>query len=130
MRTIRWSSLASTLALGASLALAQAGPGPGPGPGPRPQGPAVGAPGQGPGPGQHAGRFGGAQWGQDFTPGWSLMTEAERNTHRERLRSMTSVEACQAYMAEHREKMAARAQQQGRKALGAARRDACAGLRR
>ena len=128
MRTIRWLSLASAWTLGASLALAQGGPGPGPGP--RPQGPVVGTPSAGPGPLQRAGRPGGARWGQDFTPGWTLMTEAERNTHRDRLRSMNSVEECRAYMAEHREQKAARAQQQGRKAMGAPRRDACAGLKR
>ena len=129
MSAMSWLSVASVTALCASMALAQGGPGPGMGGGPHMPGPIASAPGMGPGGGPRAGRAGGARWGAEFTPGWALMTEAERSTHRERLRSMTRVDECQAYMARQHEQMAARARERGT-TLPTPRRDACAGLAR
>jgi hypothetical protein len=76
-----------------------------------------------------AGRQATARWGGDYTPGWALMSEAERNEHRDRIRAMKSYEECQAFVAQHREQMAARAQERGSKTLRSPRRDACAALK-
>lgn len=70
-----------------------------------------------------------AQWGADFTPGWSMMTRTERNAHRDHMRAMTTYEECKTYMDQHHEQMATRAKEKGGKALAQPRRDACAGLR-
>ena len=67
--------------------------------------------------------------GEDDTPGWSMMSAAERRQHRDRLRSMTSHADCQAYMTEHHAQMQARAQAQGRSLPDRPRRDACARLK-
>ncbi len=132
MNAIRTFLVTSTLVLTATLALAQGGPGggAGPGAGARMQGagPAASAPGMGAGPGQRAGRQGAARWGSDYTPGWSLMTQTERNEHRDRLRSMTSYPECQAYVAQHHEQMAARANERNQ-SVPKPRRDACAALK-
>lgn len=69
------------------------------------------------------------RWGSDSTPGWALMTEAERKEHVERMRAMKRLDECQAYVAQHREQMAARAKERGSATLRAPRRDACAGLK-
>lgn len=90
-------------------------------------GPAASAAGMGMGPG---GGRGAARWGSDYTPGWSLMTQQERNEHRERMRSMKSYEECKAYQERHHEQMAARAKERGGKALAQPRRDACGGLKK
>jgi hypothetical protein len=110
-------------ALSAGTVQAQGGSGPGPGPGPAA---AAGASAPGMGPGM--GRGPGARWGSDYTPGWSLMTAEERSEHQNRMREMKSHADCNAYMATHREQMAARAQSQG-KTLPPMNRDACAGLK-
>ena len=95
------------------------GPGPGPGgPGPRPAAASAGA---GAGPA-------GGHWGARYTPGWSLMTQAERNEHRERMRSMKTHQECEAYHQQHREKMAERAKERGVAAPRALPRDPCRGL--
>jgi hypothetical protein len=80
--------------------------------------------GKGPGGGQGAHR-----WGSDNTPGWALMTEQERNEHRERMRAMKTYEECAAYRQQHHEQMVARAKERGGKPLGQPRRDPCAGLK-
>lgn len=136
MKSIRKSGLIAALLLSSTMALAQGGPGAGPGAGggmgagPRAAGagPAASAPGMGPGPGVRAGRQAMARWGDDFTPGWALMTEAERKEHSERMRALKSHEECQAYMAQHRELMATRAKERG-KTVPTPRRDACAALK-
>lgn len=79
------------------------------------------------GMGMHGGRA--AQWGADFTPGWSMMTRTERNAHRDHMRAMTTYEECKTYMDQHHEQMATRAKEKGGKALAQPRRDACAGLK-
>ena len=111
--------VAALLAAAIALPLfAQPGPGGGPGPGP------MGGAGMGPGQGHHF------AFNKDNTPGWALMTQQERNEHRERMRAMKSYEECKTYQEQHHERMAARAKERGGKALGQPRRDACAGLKR
>lgn len=105
MKNMRRVLLASLIGLSTGIACAQAGMGPG------------------------AGR-GAARWGSDFTPGWALMTQQERNEHRDRMRSMKTYEECKAYVEQNHEQMAARAKERGGKVLAQPRRDACAGLRR
>ncbi len=129
MRTVRTVVIASLLGLSLGIACAQGGGGKGPGSGAGPMGagPDAGAPGMGMGRGTGAGR---AQWGSDFTPGWTLMSQQERNEHRDRMRSMKSYEECHAYQAQHHEQMAARAKERGGAAPAQPRRDACAGLKK
>jgi hypothetical protein len=77
--------------------------------------------------GQGAGR-GAAQWGADFTPGWTLMNQSERNEHRDRMRSMKTYDECHAYQSQHHEQMTARAKERGGAVPSQPRHDACAGL--
>lgn len=129
MNPIRLCAVAGALALAATLAPAQ--------PGPASAASAASAPWRGPGmgPGMGAGRMGpGARGphgraGADFTPGWSMMTPAERQEHQTRMRSMTSAADCNAYMTEHRQQMAERAKERGVTMPAHPRRDACAGLK-
>ena len=100
-------------------------------------GPAASAPRMGMGPG------GGMAWaaaacvwawavaraGADYTPGWGLMTPAERNEHRTQMRSAKSYEDCVALRDKHREQMPPR-QGAWHHDAGAARRDVCQGLKR
>jgi hypothetical protein len=130
MKNLR--TMVSTAVLGASVGIALAqpggGPGPGAGPGPMGTGPAASAPGMGMGMGPGGGR-GGARWGSEATPGWTLMSQQERNEHRDRMRSMKTYEACKAYQDQHHQQMATRAKERGGKALAPPRRDACSGLK-
>jgi len=135
MKSLRWMVLASVVGLAAGGVLAQpaGGKGPGAGPGPMGAGPAASSPGAGMGAGAGmgpGGQRGMARWGSEVTPGWSLMTPAERNEHRERMRSMKTYEECKAYQAEHHEQMAARAKERGGKPLPQPRRDGCAALKK
>jgi hypothetical protein len=84
-------------------------------------------PGGGPGMGRGGRGGGAARWGSDATTGWALMTPAERITHRDQMRTMTSRTACQAYVAEHHQQMVARAKERNQP-LPTPRRDPCAGL--
>jgi hypothetical protein len=74
--------LASLMAvsMGAAMAQPDSGKGPGGGAGQMGAGPAASAPGMGMGPG---GGRGAARYGSDYTPGWTLMSEQERNEHRD-----------------------------------------------
>jgi hypothetical protein len=110
-----------TLGLASTLAAAQSGSGGGHGMGP-PAAQQQQAPRPAPAPQ--------ARVGSDYTPGWSMMSKAEREEHRQRMREMKTYEECRAYLDQHREKMAARATEQARKALGQPRRDACAALKK
>lgn len=127
MKTLQMTALAFVVGLSAGVAQAQpgGGKGPGAGPGPMGAGPSASAPGMGMGPG---GGRGAARWGADYTPGWMMMTQQERNEHRERMRSMKTYEECKAYQTQHHEQMAARAKERGGKPAAQPRRDACAGL--
>lgn len=71
-----------------------------------------------------------ARAGSDYTPGWSMMSKAERDEHRKRLHEMKTYEECRAYLEQHRTQMEARAKEQGRKALSAPKRDACTALKK
>jgi hypothetical protein len=68
--------------------------------------------------------------GQDYTPGWGMMSSAERDEHRQRMASLQSYEECKAYMDKHHEQMVARAKEQGRTMPEQPRRDACEGFKR
>lgn len=114
MKTLRHPI--GVLALAAICGLAVAQPGPG-----------ASAPGA---PGMGMGMRHGPRMGPDNTPGWALMTPAERNEHRDHMRSMKSHDECQAYMAQHHEQMAARAKEKGVSVPARPRRDACAGMKR
>ena len=129
MKSLRMVVLVSLVGFSTGVAMAQpgGGKGPGAGPGPMGAGPAASAPGMGMGPG---GGRGAARWGSDYTPGWSLMTQQERNEHRERMRSMKTYEECKTYQEQHHEQMAARAKDRDGKTLAQPRRDACSGLKK
>lgn len=129
MNNLRMFVLSSLIGLSAGVAFAQpgGGKGPGTGPGPMGAGPSASAPGMGMGPG---GGRGGARWGSDFTPGWSLMNPQERKDHQDRMRAMKTYDECKTYRDQHHEQMAARAKERGGKALAQPRRDACSGLKK
>ena len=67
-------------------------------------------------------------WGRGVTPGWSMMSQHERNEHRDKMRSMKSRDECMAYQHEHHEQMMARAKERGMKPPAQPRRDACMGM--
>jgi len=129
MKNLRTMVLASLMAVSMGAAMAQpgSGKGPGAGTGPMGAGPTASAPGMGMGPG---GGRGAARYGSDYTPGWTLMSEQERNEHRDRMRSMKTYEECKSYQDQHHEQMAARAKERGGKALAQPRRDACGSLKK
>lgn len=89
---------------------------------------ASGMPGDCPGGGPHGGgrMMMKRHWGKDYTPGWSLMTEAERRAHRDKMQSLQTQEECRSYMKEHHDQMVARAKERGRSLPAQPRRDACA----
>ena len=134
MKTARTFLFSAALLLAAGSVLAQAASAPAaPAPGPR------GGMGQGMGPGggQGGGQGGagqggmmrgpGSRSGQDDTPGWGLMSRAERQEHRNQMRSMKTEAECRDYIARHHETMSARATEKGMPLRGP-KRDACAGL--
>lgn len=112
--------LAGAALLAASLATAQPGPR---GPGPAASGASAPRMGMGMGGGMMSRRF-----NADNTPGWAMMTPAERDAHRERMLSFKTEGDCRAYMDEHHQQMAARAKERGRSVPAQPRRNACAGL--
>lgn len=73
--------------------------------------------------------MGGPRWGPKSTPGWSMMSQQERQEHQARMSSMKSYEECKTYRDEHHQQMVERAKAQGRSAPAQPRRDACAGLK-
>jgi hypothetical protein len=91
-------------------------------------GPKASAPGPGPGPGKGYGR--GGRWGADYTPGWPMMSEAERNEHRSRMQSAKTYEDCITYRDQHHKQMAERAKERGQAVPGQPRQDACAGMKK
>jgi len=131
---LKASMAASAMALLAGTALAQSGAGAGE-PAATPAMPAMPASGMGMGSGMGSGMEPGmgrghmAKWGMDYTPGWSMMTRAERNEHREHMRAFKTYEECTAYRDQVHDKMAARIKEKGGKPLAQPRRDACAGLK-
>lgn len=120
-----------TLAVGSVMAQAASAPPaaasrPGMGMGPGMGGMGMGGMGMGGMGGMGAGMRG-MRGGSDDTPGWGLMSRAERQEHRNQMRSMKTETECRDYLAKHHEKMAARATEKGI-ALRGPKRDACAGL--
>lgn len=65
---------------------------------------------------------------QDDTPGWTLMTPAERTEFQNRMWSAKTYDECKALRDEHRATLQARAREQG-VTLNEPRRDACAQMR-
>lgn len=106
--TIKLRHFALLAFLGASLALpVSAQPGSGPGMGP---GAGMGA-GMGPGPGPgKAMRF---KFDKNNTPGWTLMSAAERTAHHKSMMTAKSYEECKALQEEHHKGMEARAKEKG-----------------
>jgi hypothetical protein len=101
---------AVTAALAATIALAGPGYGPGAGPGAG-TGCAAGAAancqgGMGPGMGMGGG-------GRGQGAGLELMTPEERTAHRNQMRSLKTLDECNAYLSAHRAEMAARAAEMG-----------------
>ena len=122
MKAMRAVVLAGGLVAAVSVAWAQGGAGMGPGPG-------ASAPGMGMGPGMGGGRGPGARAGAADTPGWAMMTPAERSEHMTHMRAMQTLGECKAYVQKHHDEMAARAKERGAKVLAQPRRDPCAGLK-
>jgi len=90
-----------------SLAFAGPGGGPGYGPGCTDGTATTCQGGKGPGMGMHGGQ------GRGQGAGLELMTPEERAAHRTKMQSLTSVEQCNAYLADHRAAMAERAKAKG-----------------
>jgi hypothetical protein len=90
--------------------------------------------GPGPGPGAGPGRMGagpmmGGRWGPGQTPGWSMMSPAERDEHHRRMEQARTYDDCRAVMDEHRARMQQRGGAGGDDRPGP-RSDACEGLPR
>jgi len=122
MNSLRLLSLTTIACLSIGLAAAQGNPA---GQG-NPAAPGAGAPSaRGSGMGMRAGR-----WGPDVTPGWALMTDAERVEHQARMRAMKTYAECKLFQAEHYNQLTERAKAQGKQLppMGSGRRDPCAGL--
>lgn len=90
MKSIRHILIAVAMSCFALPALAQPGPS-----GAGPKGPGYG-------------------FNKDNTPGWSMMSRAERDAHHEKMRSFKTVEECKTYMEEHHKTMEDRAKARGR----------------
>jgi hypothetical protein len=67
---------------------------------------------------------------RDNTPGWSMMTRAERREHHDRMAAMTDHAQCAAYMQQHHATMAERAKTRGHAMPAMPRHDACAPLKK
>lgn len=129
MKWYRSLILPATLVLAAGAVLAQ--------PASAPAAPAAPAsrPGMGMGPGGGMGGMGGGmkgpgagpRAGSENTPGWGLMSRAERQEHRAKMSTMKTEAECRDYLAQHHSQMAARASEKGVPMRGP-KRDACAGL--
>lgn len=129
MKSLPLTLCAAGLLLASGLATAQPASAPGPGAGPCRAGASAPAGVDCPGPMMRGGRGPGARWGQGWTPGWSMMTDAERQQHRDKLASLKTYDECHAYMTEHHDLMVARAKEKGATMPAQPRRDACAGLK-
>lgn len=117
--------LAATAAC--SLALAQAGGGQGAGPGPG-AGPST-AMGMGNGMGRGMQAHRGMQFDDDNTPGWALMSEAEREAHRAAVTAFSDYDQCRTYVQRHHAEMMERARERGQTLAETPRRDACEALK-
>jgi len=88
-------------------------------------GPGASAPGTGM---QHGMR--GWRMNRDNTPGWSMMSRAERDEHHRTMMAQTDYAQCHATMEQHHAKMTERAKERGQAMPGQPRHDACAGLKK
>ena len=88
------------------------------------------APGPGMGPGMGMGPMHGWRMNRDNTPGWSLMTRAERQQHHDRMAGMKDHAECSAYMEQHHAAMVERAKARGVAMPARPRMDACAPLKK
>ena len=79
---------------------------------------------QGPGPGGK-GPGGGWQFGPGNTRGWSLMTPAERNEHRQKMLAASTLAECRAVLEEHRKLIEQRAKERGAETPPGPRTDMC-----
>jgi len=70
----------------------------------------------------------GPRAGRDFTPGWMMMSRAERDAHRQQMLNAKSAEECRQIRDEHLKQMTERAKAKGL-AMPGPRHDACAGFR-
>ena len=78
----------------------------------------VATPGNGAGPGAGqmgpgAGGMRGMQFGQNNTPGWTLMTAEERTAHQTSMRAVKTYDECKLLQAEQHATMQARAKEKG-----------------
>ncbi len=96
-------------------------------PGPSPAASGASAPRMGMSMGGRGGMMG-RRFGPDNTPGWAMMTPAERGTHRDRMHSFKTAAECRTYMDERHKLMSERAKERGRSVPATPRRDPCAGL--
>ncbi|VTU36467.1 hypothetical protein [Variovorax sp. RA8] len=121
MRSIILLALAAPLFFSSGLAPAQPA---------TPKGPqaAASAPGPG-GPGAGARGGMGPRFGRNYTPGWSMMSEAERAEHRKQMAGARTPDECRAVRDEHRKLMEQRAKERGMTHLRGPRHDACGGFR-
>jgi hypothetical protein len=115
MHSIPFAAAFAAMILAAGASVAQQGT--------PPAGPATSA-----GPGPRTGMGPGV--GRDFTPGWAMMTPAERNAHRQQMSSVATAEECRRVRDEHLKLMADRARERGMANMPIGRRDACAKFQR
>jgi hypothetical protein len=69
----------------------------------------------------------GGMAGPNYTPGWQMMTPAERDEHRSRMLNAKTAEECRQIMAEQRQRMQERAAAAGRGPMPQPRRGGCYG---
>jgi hypothetical protein len=122
MRPISFYALTAPLVFSYGLALAQ--------PAGASKGPQATASAPGPGAAGPGARRGmGPRFGRDYTPGWSMMSRAERDEHHKRMVEARTPDECRAVRDEHRKLMEQRAKERGRPNMPGPRYDACASLR-
>jgi hypothetical protein len=122
-----WIPAVAAAACGLAIAQNAGGQGAGPGPG---MGPGMGAgaahaPGMGRGMQAHRGM----RFDEDSTPGWALMSEAEREAHRAAVTAFSDYGQCRTYVERHHAEMMERAREQGRTLAPTSGRDACEALK-
>lgn len=112
-----------------SLALAQNGAGSGNGAGPAAAAGAGNGAGMGNGMGRGLQAHRGMRFDDDNTPGWALMSEAEREAHRAAVTAFTDYDECRTYVQRHHAEMMERARERGQTLSETPRRDACEALK-
>jgi hypothetical protein len=127
------NKLLIALVAAAACGLATAQNASGGGNGNAPAAAASGGAGMGPGMGNGMGRglqaHRGMRFDDDNTPGWALMTEAERDAHRAAVTAFTDYDQCRTYVQRHHAEMMERARERGQTLSETPRRDACEALK-